>query len=335
MYFIFKHDQGDENIRLHKDYRNDDDNADYDNFFSPAKSQRSIVYKEEILKRKDNNTLLKNELENAIKSFPEVTKEFEQRYITQEENLKLLEEENEYLREIEQTAIRDYNGLKNDYQEKISELEARETNNTRLHEQMNDLKIQHNEGLDRIKRFYEQSQGEAISELNERIKRYQIEANEFKAAYQKLEHGNRDLKHKYEDEKSRVKNLEDQLQILNRDRFKLERDLSTEVYRLKHELDEQRNNFSQIRSQGIDNLNASVNQLNTQKQQLEAQYNQLNQEYQSLVHNMNSFTTDQNHYLQQLQIKDKQQQDDRKLYETVYNTVVAEKDSIQMMHLRK
>ena len=66
---------------------------------------------------------------------------------------------------------------------------------------------------------------------------------------------------------------------------------------LKHELSEQRNNFTAIREQEINNLNQSINQLNSQKQQIENQYNQLYNEYQNMVKNMNALSADQSQYL--------------------------------------
>ena len=123
--------------------------------------------------------------------------------------------------------------------------------------------------------------------------------------------------------------LEEQLQRLNSERFTLEKNLTEEIQRLKYELNKQRNNFSQIREQEINNLNQSISQLTAQKQQIEVQYNQLSHEYQTLLQNMNTLSADQSQYLNVFQTKEKQNQDDRKLYETVYNKAIAEKDSIQ------
>ena len=102
--------------------------------------------------------------------------------------------------------------------------------------------------------------------------------------------------------------MEDLLHQLNTQRFVLERNLTSEIQGLKHELSEQRINFTAIREQEINNLNLSINQLNSQKQQIEAQYNQLYGEYQNIV---NALSEDQSKYLSALQAKDKEQQEDR------------------------
>ena len=56
-------------------------------------------------------------------------------------------------------------------------------------------------------------------------------------------------------ELAKVKDLEKQLHQLNIARFELERNLTSQIERLKHELTQQRNNFTATREQGINNLN--------------------------------------------------------------------------------
>lgn len=143
-------------------------------------------------------------------------------------------------------------------------MEQKELNNTRLKEQINALNSNYNQEIDRIKRFYELSSNETRNEIEERLRKHKSESEEFKAAYQKIQHENRDLKYKYQNEKSRVKDLEDQLQRLTTERFKLERELSNQIQRLKNDLNEQRTNFSRIREQSINELNLKINELITQ-----------------------------------------------------------------------
>ena len=137
------------------------------------------------------------------------------------------------------------------------------------------------------------------------LTKHNLETEEFKKAYQSLEGNNRDLVFNYGNERAKVKDLEEQLHRLSNERFTLEKNLTEEVQRLKYELNEQRNNFCQIRQQEITNLNQSINQLTAQKQQIEAQYNQLSHEYQTLLQNMNTLSTDQSQYLNALQTKEK------------------------------
>ena len=146
-----------------------------------------------------------------------------------------------------------------------------------------------------------------------------------KAAYQKLEQDNRDLSYKYENEKARIKGLEDQLQRLQSEKFEIERNLTAEIQRLKYELNEQRNSFSNIREQEINALNQKINQLTTEKQQVEAQLNNLYNEYQ----NINQMSAGQNQYLDSLKAKEKQHEEERKYYKTVYDNIAAEKDNLQ------
>ena len=233
------------------------------------------------------------------------------------------------LRDIEETAKRDMDNLREEYDKRITELENKETNNKTLREQINSLKVLHDEEVNRIKRFYETSANEQQKEIQQLLMEHKLETQEFQKAYQNIERNNRDLLFNYENEKSRARGLEEQLQRLNSEKYALEKNMTDEIQRLKYELDEQRKNFSQIREQEINNLNQSINQLTSQKQQIEAQYNQLSQEYQTLLQSMNTLSADQSQYLNALQSKEKQNQDDRKLYETVYNKAIAEKDNIQ------
>ena len=76
--------RGDEKIKMHKhprDYDDDDDedDADNDQFYSPARSNRSEAYKDEILNLREINQRLQKEVEDMIKTYPELTSEFEQR----------------------------------------------------------------------------------------------------------------------------------------------------------------------------------------------------------------------------------------------------------------
>ena len=164
---------------------------------------------------------------------------------------------------------------------------------------------------------------------NKLVMNHKLETEEIRKAYSNLERNNRDLSYNYENERRRVKDLEDQLQRLNEERFTLERNLSYEIRSLKNELNEQRNNFSQIRQQEINRLNESINQITAQKQQIEGQYNNLNRQYQGLLQNMNALSTDQNQYLSTLQAKEKQILDDRNVYNSNYNTIVTEKNNLQ------
>ena len=161
---------------------------------------------------------------------------------------------------------RDLESLKHEYNQKIEEVEGKDMTNRRLYELIDDIKTHYNNEVDRINRLYETSEHEASSEIQEFFNRHKSEVAEFKASYQRLEQGNRDLNYKFEKERSKVRDLEDRLQQLNIERFNIERDLTSEIQRLKHELSEQRNNFNAIREQEISILNQSIFRLNSQKQ---------------------------------------------------------------------
>ena len=319
---------GEEYMEADKEDDHEEDDDDNDKFYSPTKSQRSEVYNEEIVGLRNENHKLKRELEEILKGFPELTSEYEKRNKSLEDNLRALEEENNYYREIEETANRDLESLKHEYNQKIAEVERKDLTNKNLYKQIDEIKEHYNNEI-RISRLYETSKHEASSEIQELFNKHKSEVADFKSAYHKLEQGNRDLNYKYENERSKVRDLEDRLQQLNTERFELERNLTSEIQRLKHELSEQRKTFTAIRDQEINNLNQSINQLNSQKQQIENQYNQLYSEYQNMVKNMNALSADQSQYLNALQAKDKQQEEDRNAYNTNYNNIVAEKNSIE------
>ena len=139
------------------------------------------------------------------------------------------------LRDIEETAKRDIDNLKEEYNKKITELEHKNTNNRRLREQIDGLKILHDEEVNRIKRFYETGANEQESEIQQLLMKHDLETQEFKKTYQKVERNNRDLLFSYENEKLKVRDLEEQLQRLNSGRFALEKNLTDEIQRLKYE----------------------------------------------------------------------------------------------------
>ena len=73
-----------------------------------------------------------------IKKFSRATSEYEERNKSLEDNLRALEEENNYYRDIEETTKRDLESLKHDYNQKIAETERKELNNKRLQGQIDD-----------------------------------------------------------------------------------------------------------------------------------------------------------------------------------------------------
>ena len=148
-----------QDMSLHKDRRGDDDDEPgNDEFFSPAQSERSERYKEKIDYLKEVNRGLRKDLDEFIQTYPDLSKradEIEQRNQKLEFNLKQLEEENNYLKDVEETAKRDFNALKSEYNQKIEELRRTSSNNRQLQEQIDDLKMDHNSEIDRIKSFYQ------------------------------------------------------------------------------------------------------------------------------------------------------------------------------------
>ena len=130
-----KENEGGEEVKLHKEYRRDG-YADNEGSFSPARSQRSDVYKEEIINLREVNQRLTKEIEEMIKTYLELTSEFEQHNKALEDNIRLLEEENNYYREIEEIAKQGLDELKSEYPQKVAELGQKETNNKKLQEQI-------------------------------------------------------------------------------------------------------------------------------------------------------------------------------------------------------
>ena len=100
--------------------------------FSPARSNRSDVYKEEIINLREVNQKLKKEIEEIVKINPGLTSEYDQRLKSQEQELNIIIQENDMLRDIEETAKRDMDHLKEEYNKKITELEHKETNNQKV-----------------------------------------------------------------------------------------------------------------------------------------------------------------------------------------------------------
>ena len=130
-------DKGIEDIHLHKD-RRDDEDEDHpgdEGFFSPARSNRSEIYKQEIDHLRDENKSLRKNLDEFLKAYPELSlkaTEIEQNNQRLEFNLKQLEEENTFLKDIEETAKRDFDTLKSEYDQKVEELRRTSSGNRQL-----------------------------------------------------------------------------------------------------------------------------------------------------------------------------------------------------------
>ena len=300
-------DEGTRNIN-----RDDfDDTQGNEQFFSPTRSQRSEVYKEQLEYLLNENTELKRGLDDIIKTYPEI----DQRNQQLELNLKKLEEENNLLKDIEETAKRDFNALRSEFDQKIQELRRTSTSNRQLQEQINDLKLDYNAEIDRIKSFYQASQNEAKSEIDDLIRKHKSEINDFRLAHERLEknitekdRNIRDLNYNLNNEQAKSRDLGQQMQNIYREKQELERNLMNEIQMLNQRLSEQQSNFSQMRQQEIINLNHSISQLNAEKQEKENQYNNLYNEYQSLIQNVNNLPSNNLQAINALQAKDSQNQ---------------------------
>ena len=286
---VEEENEGREDIHLHKERRDDDDEG----LFSPARSQRSVIYKQEIDHLRDENKSLRKNLDELLKAYPELSlkaTEIEQSNQRLEFNLKQLEEENIFLKDIEETAKRDFNALKFEYDQKIEELRRTSSSNRQLQEQMNDLKIHYNSEIDRIKSFYQASQNDANTQIEDLIRKHNTDINDFKLAHERLEknltekdRNIRDLNYNLNNEQAKTRDLGAQMQNLDKEKHKLEKNLTNEIQLLNQRLSEQQSNFSQMRQQEIINLNNSITQLNADKQEKENLYNNLYNEYQTLI----------------------------------------------------
>ena len=204
---------GEELMKAEETIRDEEDEG----FFSPARSQRSDIYKQEIDHLRDENKTLRKNLDEFLKTYPELTHsatEIEQRNERLEFNLKQLEEENIFLKDIEETAKRDFNALKSEYDQKVEELRRTSTSNRQLQEQINDLKIHYNSKIDRIKGFYQTSQNEAKTEIDNLIRKHNSEINDFKLAHERLEknltekdRNIRDLNYNLNNEQAKTRDL--------------------------------------------------------------------------------------------------------------------------------
>ena len=323
---------------LHKEHRDDDDYAGDEGFFSPARSQRSEIYKQEIDYLRDENKGLRKNLDEFLKAYPELTRnaaEIEQHNQRLEFNLKQLEEENTFLKDIEETAKRDFNALKSEYDKKLEELRRTSSGNRQLQEQMNDLKLDYDAEIDRIKGFYQSSQNEAKSEIDNLIRKHNVEINDFRIAHERLEknitdkdRNIRDLNYNLGNEQAKTRDLGQQMQNLHKDKYELERNLTNEIQLLNQRLSEQQSNFSYMRQQEIINLNQSITQLNAEKQEKDTMYNNLYNQYQTLVQNVNNLPSNNLQAINALQVKDNQNQQYIEQIKNEAITLMNQKDQV-------
>ena len=261
--------------------------------------------------------------------------EIEQRNQRLEFNLEQLEEENTLLKDIEETAKRDFNALKYEYEQKLEELRRTSSGNRQLQEQMNDLKLDYNAEIDRIKGFYQSSQNEAKFEIDNLIRKHNVEINDFRIEHERLEknltdkdRNIRDLNYILNNEQAKTRDLGQQMQNLHREKQELERNLMNEIQLLNQRLNEQQGTFSQIRHQEIINLNNSITQLNAEKQEKENLYNNLYNEYQILVNNINSLPSNNLQAITALQTKDNQSQHYIEQIKNEAITLINQKDQV-------
>ena len=333
-------DEGREDRPSHKERRDDDDDNPLGNdvAFNLGISITSEIFKQEIDHLRDENKSLRKNLDELLKAYPEISlkaTEIEHNNQKLEFNLKQLEEENTFLKDIEETAKRDFNTLKTEYDKKIEELRRTSSSNRQLQEQMNDLKLDYNAEIDRIKGFYQSSQNEAKSEIDNLIRKHNTEINEFKLAHEKLEknitdkdRNIRDLNYNLNNEQAKTRDLGQQMQNIYREKQELERNLMNEIQMLNQRLSEQQSNFTQMRQQEIINLNQSINQLNAEKQEKDNLYNNLYNEYQTLVQNVNNLPSNNLQAINALQAKDNQNQQYIEQIKNEAITLMNQKDQV-------
>ena len=180
---------------------------------------------------------------------------------------------------------------------------------------------------------------ESNFEIEDLIRKHNVEINDFKTAYQRLESSVtekdkniRDIDYKYHNEQSKTKDLEQQLQNLHKEKLDLERNLMSEIQSLNHRLNEQQGTFSQMRQHEIETLKQSISQLNSEKHEKEIMYNSLYNEYQTLVQNINSLPSDNAQAISTLQNRDKEnQQYIEKLKSDAWATINQKKQIIQQL----
>ena len=238
-------------IQNEDDDNNDDDEDDLKMYGTPKSKRSYDDYKSDIGRFTNEKDKLLKELEKNRASVTEM----ESVKHNLEYKLKEYKNEIELLKQIDDSARRDYRDLKIEYDKQVEEIHDLDINNKELKRKLEDIRKHYDQELEYMKSNYERSLEDSSQEI-ERIK------NDYDDA----------IKHIRSDYESKIKQMK--TEYLNLKEIQKEKD--TEIKNLHQSLDEGNTIAAQI-----------SNELESYKKKYHDLENQRNKDLQSLAQKMN------------------------------------------------
>ena len=314
---------------LHKKKDDDDDNDNEDEMIygTPKGRKSSDDYKLEIAKLTNEKDQLINDLEKN-KAVADLE------YINQQLKDKLEDfgKEIEYLKQIENSAEKDYRDLKTEYNKQVEDIHNMNYSNKELKKVLEENQRKYDEEIKRFTQAYETSRAEAAQEIEHIKKEYENKLKQMKTE-------NYDLKQRSNEKDNEIKNLYQSMDDGNRIANQIQGELNT--YKKKyHDLEAQRNkdlqslnqkmqqqegNFEATRqaeisqlSQALERLEAEKNtyinqikekeiELNNVKQYANVEYDKLKNEKEQEIQNKNQVIQKYNELEQRLKQKEEEE----------------------------
>ena len=210
---------------LNKPYDDDDDDNDNNERFGTPKGKRILSYEQEIERLVNEKEQLFNELEKNKVELP-LLEIMNQKL---QNKMKSLEKEIEYLKHIEDSAIRDYNDLKLEYDKQVEEINSMDLTNKELKNRSDANKTHFDQEIERYAQAYESSKAESAKEIEyikgeyeNKLKKMKLEYNDLKQLTNEKDNEIRNLYQSMEQGNTNANQLDNELNSYKRKYYDLE-----------------------------------------------------------------------------------------------------------------
>jgi len=210
--------------------------------------------------------------------------------------MKSLEKEIEYLKHIEDSAIRDYNDLKLEYDKQVEEINSMDLTNKELKNRLDANKTHFDQEIERYAQAYESSKAESAKEIEyikgeyeNKLKKMKLEYNDLKQLTNEKDNEIRNLYQSMEQGNTNANQLENELNSYKRKYHDLEIKRNQDMQTLNQKIYQQEGNFQATRQAEISQLSQALERLESEKN---AYANQI-KEKEIELYNLKQLTTNE------------------------------------------
>ena len=260
--------------------RNDDDSDEEMMFGTPKGRKSSDDYKLEIAR-------LTNDKEQLIKHLEKNTTVADLEFINQQlrEKLENFGREIEYLKQVEDSAEKDYRNMKIEFNKQVEEIYDMKLTNKELKKKLEENQKYYDEEIRRYAEVYESSRTEAAQEIEYIKKNYEKELKQLKYEYLNLKQTQKEkdieIKNLYQsmDDGNRIANqIQDELNTYKKKYHDLEAQRNKDLQNLNQKMRQQEGSFEATRQSEISQLSQTLERLEAEKNQYQSKISELEKE---------------------------------------------------------